>query len=205
MMTKDPDRLTLVVQDCVEYWRRTGVPRSAVAGMREELERHLQDAAAAGKNVESVVGPDVLAFAEEWAQEYRPAGVMLPVVNGTGPAFLAIATGVLLLLAMGMLGAYVGGGGIEVCCPRTVVETEPTLEPGALLWIGFTTTVALLSFGGAAALFRRRLRLGGGILLAATPLALLTPLHFLAAGMLLGAAAWALARARRAEPPVGAR
>ncbi|MGH2683317.1 MAG: hypothetical protein ACRDIX_08810 [Actinomycetota bacterium] len=203
MMTKD--RVALVVEDCVEYWRKTGVPRSGVAGMREELERHLRDAVTEGKSAESVVGPDVLAFAEEWAQEYRGPGVMLRAVDGTGPAFLALATGVLLLLSIGTLGAYVGGGAIEVCCPRTVVETGPSLEPSALLWIGFTTAVALLSLVGAVALFRKRLRLGGGVLLVATPLALLTPMHVFAAGMLLGAAAWAFARARRAEPSAAAR
>jgi hypothetical protein len=206
MMTERSDRVRLVVEDCVGYWRRTGVPRSAVAGMREELERHLQDAVAAGKGVESVTGPDVLGFAEEWAREFRPAAAIPRRGDGRGPAFLALAAAVLSLLSFLALGAFVGGGAtVEVCCPRQVIEEGTTaVETGMLIWALLILSVGVLAIVGAVFLFRGRLRLGAGIALAAAPLALLTPVHVFAAGLLVGAGAWALGRARRAETPVQA-
>lgn len=60
-----------IVADCERYWRETGVPRRAVAEMRLELEQHLVEAEADGRDPESVVGPDLAGFAETWAAEYR--------------------------------------------------------------------------------------------------------------------------------------
>lgn len=60
-----------VVDGCVDYWKDTGVDPQAVAEMRTELESHLHEAAAAGKPLESVVGPDLEVFAEAWAVEAR--------------------------------------------------------------------------------------------------------------------------------------
>jgi hypothetical protein len=57
---------------------------------------------------------------------------------------------------------------------------------------------------GSVALFRGKLRIGAWVLTPAAALALLTPVHLIAATMLAGAAAWAFARARRAETPVPA-
>jgi hypothetical protein len=204
-MTERSDRVSLVVEDCVEYWRRTGVPRSAVAGMREELEQHLRDAVTEGKSVESVVGPDVLAFTEEWAREYRGPSVPGHPVDGRGPGFLALGTGILALLTMLAFTASVSGGGVEVCCPRRVFEAERTLEPGALLWIVMTLAVFALTLAGAVALFRGRLGLGGWVLLAAALPAILTPAHVFVAGLLFAAGAWALVRAKRAETSIATR
>jgi hypothetical protein len=207
MMTERSDRVTLVVEDCVEYWRRTGVPRSAVAGMREELEQHLQDAVAAGKTVESVVGPDVLAFAEEWAREFRPAGAVPRPANGVGPGFLTLGAGILTLMSLLAIGAYAGSGTtIEVCCPPQVFETGRPVAIGGemLIWLILVFAVGVASIAGAFFLFRGRLRLGGGIALTCAPLALLTPVHVVAMALLAAAGAWAFARARRAETPVPA-
>jgi hypothetical protein len=194
----------LVLEDCVEYWRRTGVPRSAVANMREELERHLRDAVAEGRTVESVVGPEILVFAEEWGREFRPRGAIRRPADGRGPAFLGLGAGILDLVTMLAFTTAWSGGGTETCCPRRVFESGTTLDPGALLWIVLTLLVFVLSAVGAVALFRGRLRLGGGFLLAGAPLSLLTPAHVLVAGLLFGAAAWAFVRARRAEAIVAA-
>ena len=60
-----------IVAECTDYWTRTNVPKAAVAEMTAELESHLQEATAAGKSPESVVGKRVTDFAEAWASEYR--------------------------------------------------------------------------------------------------------------------------------------
>ena len=203
-MTDRSDRVRLVVEDCAEYWRRTGVPRSTVAGMREELERHLRDAVDEGRSVESVTGPDLLGFAEEWAREFRPAAAIPRPADGRGPAFLALGGGLLAFVTMFAFVGVVSGGSLEVCCPRRVVDAGTSLEPGALIMIGLTLAILAVTLAGVVALFRGRLRLGGGILLAAAALALLSLIHFIPAVMLFAAAAWAFSRARRAEAPVPA-
>jgi hypothetical protein len=203
-MTDREDRVSLVVEDCVDYWRRTGVPRSAVAGMREELERHLRDAVEEGRSVDSVTGPDVLGFAEEWAREFRPAGAIPRPVDGRGPAFLALAAAALSFFSVLAVGVFAGTGTvIEVCCPRRVIEQGGSaIESEMLIWALLILTVAVVGTLAAVFLFRGRLRLGGGIAFIAAPLALLTPVNVIACGLLVGAGAWAMSRARRAETPV---
>jgi hypothetical protein len=198
MMTKRGDRVALAVEDCVDYWRRTGVPRSTVAGMREELEQHLLDAEAAGKSVESVVGPDVLAFAEEWAREYRPPSAVPRPEDGRGPGILALVTGFLILLgAMGVGAYFEAGSTLESCCPLRVVETGPRLSVGPLVWLGWTLAVAVLCFVAGTVLLRGKLRLGSGLLFAAAPAALITPITIVGTILLLLAGAWAYSRWRR--------
>ena len=60
-----------VLAGCAKYWASTGVPPDAIAEMRAELQTHLEAAADAGKSVDIVVGTDLDAFAEEWAEIYR--------------------------------------------------------------------------------------------------------------------------------------
>ncbi len=65
------ERSRAVIDRIERYWLETGVSRGAVAEMRGELEQHLADAAADGRSVENVVGPDPGGFAETWAAAYR--------------------------------------------------------------------------------------------------------------------------------------
>ena len=59
------------VDDCERYWRATGISRRTAAEMRRELERHLIDATADGRSVESVIGADPGTFAHDWAAAQR--------------------------------------------------------------------------------------------------------------------------------------
>jgi len=67
------DRMSVdeVVADCGRYWIGTRVPQARVEEMKIELESHLREAQLAGKSPETVVGPDLAAFAESWAAEFR--------------------------------------------------------------------------------------------------------------------------------------
>jgi membrane protein implicated in regulation of membrane protease activity len=67
----DRTRVYEIVADCERYWRETKVPRGRARDMAVELQSHLFEAQAEGKTPETVVGPDLGAFAEEWASEYR--------------------------------------------------------------------------------------------------------------------------------------
>lgn len=60
-----------IVADCESYWRDTKVPRGRVREMATELQSHLLEAQAEGKTPDTVIGPDLPAFAEDWASEYR--------------------------------------------------------------------------------------------------------------------------------------
>ena len=62
-----------LTEACRAYWRRNGVPEARIAEMSAELEDHLHEALADGKNVEDVTGPDVEKFAEDWAAPNRPS------------------------------------------------------------------------------------------------------------------------------------
>lgn len=60
-----------VVDRCRTYWLGSGVDNDMASDMAIELRSHLQEAMAAGKTIESVVGADLETFAEEWASAYR--------------------------------------------------------------------------------------------------------------------------------------
>lgn len=67
------EEIGFIVEDAVFYWKTdTRIPADRAREMGEELGQHLRDAVADGKTVESVVSPDVEAFAESWADEERP-------------------------------------------------------------------------------------------------------------------------------------
>lgn len=60
-----------VVDRCRSYWLASGVSSDAAREMASELRTHLDEAAAAGKGIETVTGPDIDEFAEEWAHAFR--------------------------------------------------------------------------------------------------------------------------------------
>jgi membrane protein implicated in regulation of membrane protease activity len=65
----DADEIERILDACQTYWLDAGLERSVVAGMRVELEGHLQHAAAEGKTAQAVIGNDLGRFAESWAKE----------------------------------------------------------------------------------------------------------------------------------------
>ncbi len=67
----DRQRIDDVIAACERYWRSSGVSKDAVDEMTVELASHLEESAAAGRSVAEVVGPDLPAFAEQWATEVR--------------------------------------------------------------------------------------------------------------------------------------
>ena len=75
------DSIDRIVADCGRYWLDTNVPRPTVQEMKAELETHLREAAAEGRDPEQVVGRDVAAFAEEWARETRLPGFNPPATT----------------------------------------------------------------------------------------------------------------------------
>ena len=74
-----------VVTECERYWRSTGVPDAAVDDMKVELTSHLNEARTEGKTIQDVVGPDLAAFAEEWAAEHRPPRTTKPPSSPKAP------------------------------------------------------------------------------------------------------------------------
>lgn len=53
------------------YWRRSGVPPRERQDRLSELRNHLEEAAAEGRDVRELIGPDVNAFAAGWVQADR--------------------------------------------------------------------------------------------------------------------------------------
>ncbi|MFD9477954.1 MULTISPECIES: hypothetical protein [Streptomyces] len=63
-----------ILAACRSNWAYRGVGEAAMREMLDELSAHLEDAEAAGRTAQDVVGPDVRAFAAAWARERAPFG-----------------------------------------------------------------------------------------------------------------------------------
>ncbi|WKD32809.1 hypothetical protein [Streptomyces xanthophaeus] len=63
-----------ILAACRSNWEYRGVGDAAMREMLDELSAHLEDAEAAGRTAQDVVGPDVRAFAAAWARERAPFG-----------------------------------------------------------------------------------------------------------------------------------
>lgn len=63
-----------ILAACRSNWEYRGVGEAAMREMLDELSAHLEDAEAAGRTAQDVVGPDVRAFAAAWARERAPFG-----------------------------------------------------------------------------------------------------------------------------------
>lgn len=131
-----------VVEHCKTYWVESGVAADAADEMASELRTHLDEAAAAGKSIETVTGPDVDGFAEEWASAFRgprPSGSSpaatppsLPRTDSRAPGW-ALWVGVLAMVALVAL--------VAVFAPR-----DDNLDQG--LWVGiWFGSAALLAVG----------------------------------------------------------
>lgn len=59
-----------VTDRCLSTWLSSGVSADSATEMANELQSHLEQAMAAGKSLDTVVGPDIDAFATEWAAEF---------------------------------------------------------------------------------------------------------------------------------------
>ena len=55
---------------CLSIWISSGVSADSAIEMTNELRSHLEQATAAGKSLDTVVGSDIEAFAKEWAAEF---------------------------------------------------------------------------------------------------------------------------------------
>lgn len=125
-----------IVADCVRYWQQTNVPRSAITEMGAELATHLNEAAAAGKPPRAVVGPDLAAFAEEWAAVQR------------GPANRAVGTAAWRvparhkpgLIDWGLLAAVVA----TVLLIALFADKEQAVDVEAWRWIWVVTALVLM-------------------------------------------------------------
>lgn len=127
-----------ILDRCSSAWRDVGIDETAVSDMRTELESHLREAAAAGKNAETVVGPDVLAFANAWAaSKLGPEAVQLRSAADRGRALSGShgSTGRL----MTVVGAIVGVAVLAVLFGRT----DDTSNQDAWTWSYFVAAGVL--------------------------------------------------------------
>jgi len=75
-----------VIDRCRSHWLSSGVDPAGADDMTTELRSHLQEALAAGKDLETVTGSNIEAFAQEWASEYRGPIAGGPPVEPTPPS-----------------------------------------------------------------------------------------------------------------------
>ncbi|WP_030774631.1 hypothetical protein [Streptomyces sp. NRRL F-2664] len=63
---------TQILAACRRNWEYRGIDEASVREMLDELSAHLEDAEAAGRSGQDVVGRDVRAFAAAWARARAP-------------------------------------------------------------------------------------------------------------------------------------
>ncbi|MER6312870.1 hypothetical protein ABT237_03720 [Streptomyces sp. NPDC001581] len=85
-----------ILAACRSNWEYRGVDGASLREMLDELSAHLEDAEAAGRSAQDVVGRDVRAFAASWARARAP-------LSRRAPRAVAIACFVAGWL---LLGAY---------------------------------------------------------------------------------------------------
>jgi hypothetical protein len=184
------DEVQSIIKACTQYWRRTRVPKHAVAEMQGELESHLRDALAEGKPVASVVGEDVAAFAEQWAREYRPPFVRPSSWARAGPALLALLVGGWLFLVSSSIATrmeYVSGE----CCPWTVMERATESTIGGEFLYRMTIAVAALSILAAVLLLFGQFVWGSAALVLGAIAAAIMPPGWVVSLILIIALVWA--------------
>lgn len=94
-MTTETMTAERILAVCRSNWEYRGIDDRAVRDMLAELSGHLEDAAAAGRLPQDIVGDDVKAFAADWARARTPLHRRLLHL---GLGVLSV-TGTLLLLS----------------------------------------------------------------------------------------------------------
>lgn len=63
-----------VIDRCRSFWLKSGIEPDSVDEMTGELRSHLEEANAAGKDLETVTGRDIEEFAAEWTAAFQGPG-----------------------------------------------------------------------------------------------------------------------------------
>lgn len=130
MSDRNVDR---VVAECARYWSDTGVPRQRVAEMRDELADHLAEALAAGETVDTVIGGNLAAFAEEWAATYRNPLASRPTHDGR-----ARSSALWIWMTIGLLG--IAFAAVAILAPK---GTDVDAEQWRWIWIGAAVVLGI--------------------------------------------------------------
>jgi hypothetical protein len=96
-------QITDLINACGGYWELRGIPAPRRKEMQLELEQHVEQAVRDGKSLEAVVGPNALAFAENWAREmpHRFSGGFVAILRWIALDWLPYALALVGLLALG--------------------------------------------------------------------------------------------------------
>ena len=121
------------VAECARYWRDTGVPSGRVSEMRDELNDHLNEAVAAGQTVDSVVGPSLATFAEEWASAYRN-----PLRTRPPEEEESVSSAFWIGLTIGLIA--VAFAAVAILAPK---GTDVDAEQWRWIWIGAAVVLAI--------------------------------------------------------------
>ncbi len=126
-----------IVDRCRSYWDETRVPADAVGDMATELTDHLTEAAAEGKSPETVVGRDVIAFAEAWAREYRMTSAGRPRRAAPAPPHRPPRP---------WLGLGIVAAGVAIVAAALIAgpkEDSMDVETMRWIWVGATVVLAV--------------------------------------------------------------
>lgn len=141
------------------YWRASGVPRRERQDRLSEIRAHLEEAAAEGRQVSQVVGPDPIAFAQAWSHAGRQRPWLDTLLRFIGA--LALLSGTFILFDTFTLGlddlaittrglGVVVAGSASILCWDLIRTNRHRLSEGsaALAGLGIfaMVTVVILVF-----------------------------------------------------------
>lgn len=104
------DRQDPALRACIQTWRRLGLTRDDISSMLDELQPHVESAAAQGRPVSAVIGDNPACFAREWAEARQDLTATWRPLGMAGLAVAAIALAATLQFAGVPLGLDPGPG-----------------------------------------------------------------------------------------------
>ena len=128
---------------CRRVWRRLGVPHAVAREMATELENDLDAARDAGESASAVVGPDVGAFARDWAME---RGVVRPRLR-LGLTATAAVVGAIPGAGFALFIAY----GLSNDSMAEILQGYQSFDGAAALELPTWLLLSLSDLGGAFA------------------------------------------------------
>jgi membrane protein implicated in regulation of membrane protease activity len=134
-----------VIDQCLSSWISSGIDATSADEMTAELRSHLEEATAAGKPLETVIGRDIDAFAQEWASAFQGPQASNAPPEQTEPSLPRTDS------RGGTIGLWFGGVLIVLMIAAVAIFAPKDATLDEALWTGvWFVAAAVLAIGEMA-------------------------------------------------------